>query len=105
MTIFRPRPILAICGAACLIAFTPYCAPPARRARALDQVAGGARGAPVHASPPPNATDADDGQAAQLSDPGERVRYSRVNKVAPFASADPNALYQPPQPEASVERR
>ncbi len=100
MTIFRPRPVLAICGAACLIAFTPYSRRLPAELGALDQVAGGVRGAPVHASPPLNATDGDDGQPAQLQIPAQSI--SRVNKVGTFASADPNAIYQPPQPEASV---
>ena len=42
MTIFRPRPVLAICGAACLIAFTPYSRRPPAELGALDQVADGA---------------------------------------------------------------
>ncbi|HKI16223.1 MAG TPA: hypothetical protein VKA12_14680, partial [Roseiarcus sp.] len=101
MTISRPRPILAMCGAACLIAFTPYA--PRPPAEPDNQIADSALGAFVHAPSPPNAAGADDGQAAQLSMPTEtRTVNSRVNKVAPFASADPDALYQPPQPEARM---
>jgi len=101
MTISRPRPILAMCGAACLIAFTPYA--PRPPAEPENQIADSALGAFVHAPSPPNAAGADDGQAAQLSMPTEtRTVNSRVNKVAPFASADPDALYQPPQPEARM---
>ena len=54
MMIFRPRPILALCGAACLIAFTPH-----------------ARRPPVELGAP-----------------------------APFASADPDVRYAPPDDAA-----
>jgi soluble lytic murein transglycosylase len=60
MMIFRPRPILALCGAACLIAFTPYARRPPAELGGRDQAA----------------------------------------RLAPFASADPNIRYAPPDEAA-----
>ena len=78
MMIFRPRPILALCGAACLIAFTPYARRPPAELGAL-----------VRTGLPPNASDAGDDR--------------RVDKLAPFASADPNVRYAPPLDAASSD--
>ena len=66
MTIFRPRPILALCGAACLIAFTPYAPRPPEELGELDQVAGRAPGALVLAPTAPHTT-AGDEQSAKWS--------------------------------------
>jgi soluble lytic murein transglycosylase len=65
MTIFRPRPILALYAAACLIAFALHALRP--------PVELGALPIPAHSTAPD----------------------SRVDKLAPFASADPNAHYLP----------
>ena len=77
MMIFRPRPILALCGAACLIAFTPYARRPPAELGALVRTAS------------PNAIAAGDDR--------------RVDKLAPFASADPNVRYAPPLDAASSD--
>jgi soluble lytic murein transglycosylase len=78
MMIFRLRPILALCGAACLIAFTPHARRPPAELGAL-----------VRTVLPPNASDA--------------AADRRVDKLAPFASADPNVRYAPPLDAASSD--
>jgi soluble lytic murein transglycosylase len=86
MTIFRPRPILAICGAACLIAYTPYARRPTSELDAPNQVGEGAAGTVTHAEAPLAATDAEDGQAAKWS-LAEPLTYSEVRPAETSSSA------------------
>jgi soluble lytic murein transglycosylase len=100
MTILPPRPLLALCGAACLIGFTPDGRPPAELA-AINQSAVG----------PPSPRDgaplsrlaADAGREAQLALAARPTAADeRINDAAPSARAALAAIRSPPPPEAAA---
>src|SRR5271169_6179960 len=92
MRILYPRLFLGICGAACLIAFSPEGRRPPAEVAAFDQSAVGSEGARVGAPSPPHAPDA-----------GARLTASngRTDGAAPAASASLGAI-RPPPPEAPL---
>ena len=103
MTIFRPRPILALCGAACLIAVTPYAPRSPGELGELDQVAGRAPGALVLAPTAPH-TSAGDEQSAKWS-VAAPLTFSEAHPVdmAPTASAAIGFVRAPPAEEAQSD--
>jgi soluble lytic murein transglycosylase len=102
MMIFRPRPILAICGAACLVAFPPYARRPPGELSAPDQVAKGSPSVQVDVPLAPNTTNADEGRAANQS-LAARLTYSVISPVGgtSTAAAALAAIQAPPSSEAT----
>ena len=103
MTIFRPRPILAICGAACLIAVTPYAPRSPGELGELDQVAGHAPGALV-LEPTAAHTTAGEEQSAKWS-VAAPLTFSEAHPVdmTSTASAALASVRAPPAEEAQSD--
>ena len=131
MTILHPRLFLAICGAACLIAFTPEGRPPPAGRAATGESVTGSSAARVDAPPRSRADDAGRDRrlalAARLSAGGERnddaapppvallaaihpaptpeTALSEAAPAAQFAAAEPAASAAPLTKEVAAERR
>ena len=101
MTIFRPRPILALCGAACLIAVTPY-AP--RSPGELGSRSPAARPALSFSRRQRAHTTAGDEQSAKWS-VAAPLTFSEAHPVdlAPTASAAIGFVRAPPAAEAQSD--
>jgi soluble lytic murein transglycosylase len=101
MTILHPRLFLAICGAACLIAFTPEGRPPPAGRAAPGASATGSSAARVDAPPRSQAADAGRDRrlalAARLSAGGERNDDAAPPPVALLA-----AIHPAPTPETAL---
>ncbi len=103
MTIFRPRPILALCGAACLIAVTPY-APRSPGELGSSMRSPAARPALSLLAPTAPHTSAGDEQSAKWS-VAAPLTFSEAHPVdmAPTASAAIGFVRAPPAEEAQSD--
>jgi hypothetical protein len=98
MTMFRFGPLLAVGGAACLVAWTPEGRPPPPEVGALHPEAGRPLGLQVDASTPPNATarQTGTGQAARSWIPARLTYYEIRPANAASTARDALAAVHPP---------